>query len=48
MTLLVQSWEKGDINFLNVPSSSSIFFCHVKGSTPLAYPTEVHVAIINT
>lgn len=36
-----------DTNFSKAPSSSRIFFCHVKGYTLLAYPTEIHTAIIN-
>ena len=47
MMIIVQSWEQRDANFSKALCSSSIFFCHVKGYTPLAYPTEVHTAIIN-
>ena len=47
MMILAQSWEKGDTNFSKAPSRYRIFFCHVKEYTPLAYPTEVHTAIIN-
>ena len=47
MMIIVQSWEQRDANFSKALCSSSIFFCHVKGYTPPAYPTEVYTAIIN-